>query len=635
VKPLSQSNKAVWAWAGALKDVTSPFLLQLAWKSPNLSQYRNATGLICPPYSKHRRQGTMNKISKTALSMAAIVAVAWHTQSPAFAKVQQYEPSLSGNFLAGRVAADARDSEAASAYFADALKQDPGNAQLIERLFQISVAAGDMAQAEKFADDVLAFNSQHRLARIVLGLKALREKKLEEARTHFDEAAYTPVGELTSALLRAWSYAAENSLGAAMKELDKLDANESFANFKSFHAALISDVLNSSVRTDGAYKKAYAEAGTSLRVAQAYGNFLERNGRSKEAVEVYRSFLSGSDGNQLVGEALARAEKGIAPPPFVANAEAGVGEALFSLAAAMNDDQSIDVAQIYAQLAVAMTGDKPVTLTLLGDIQAATRNYQAAIETYEAIPATSVLRTNAETEIAINLQRLEKPAESEQRLRAVIAREPKNYEVLVTLGNLLRNNENYKDAEAIYTQAIDTLAKAERQHWSVYYFRGIARERLKTWPGAEADFRKALELSPDEPSVLNYLGYSLIDMNLKLDEAIAMVKKAVEAKPNDGYIVDSLGWAHFRLGDYEEAVVHLERAVDLRAGDAIIAEHLGDAYWRVGRKLEAKFQWQHAKDNKPEPDDLKRIEGKLKDGLPDLPPPVKPADNSKAGGNNG
>jgi tetratricopeptide (TPR) repeat protein len=577
----------------------------------------------------------MRKTLRTALPLALGLLAGTILQPPASASTQQRETSLSGNFLAGRVAANARDSDVATQFFADALKQDPGNSELTERLFQIEVSSGQMAEAEKQAEEVLAFNSQHRLARIVLGLKALREKRMDVAREHFTEAAYTPVGELTSALLAAWSYAAEGSLSAAFKELDKLDANESFANFKSFHAALISDVLNATVRTDAAYKKAYADAGSSLRVTQAYGNFLERNGRSKEAADIYRTFLAGGDGNKLVTEALARAEKGIVPTPFIVNAEAGIGEALFSLAAAMNDDQSIDVAQIYAQLALTTTGDKPVTLTLLGDILSATRNYQAAIDTYEAVPVNSVLRTNAETEIALNLQRLEKPADAEQRLRAFAAREPKNYDVLVTLGNLLRNAENYKDADAFYTQALAQVAKPERQHWSVFYYRGIVRERLKTWPAAEVDFRKALELSPDEASVLNYLGYSLIDANLKLDEAIGMVKKAVEAKPNDGYIVDSLGWAYFQLRDFEAAVVQLERATDLRAGDPIIAEHLGDAYWRVGRKLEAKFQWQHAKDNKPEPVDLKRVEEKLLNGMPELPPLLKPADNSKAGGNNG
>ena len=216
-----------------------------------------------------------------------------------------------------------------------------------------------------------------------------------------------------------------------------------------------------------------------------------------------------------------------------------------------------------------------------------------------------------------------------------MAREPANYEAWVTLGNVQRNSDEFADSAKSYDAALKLVSKPERNHWSVFYFRGIANERQKQWPQAETDFRKALELSPDEPSVLNYLGYSLIDKNEKLDEAIAMVKKAVELKPNDGYIVDSLGWAYFQLRDYPSAVEQLERAVDLKAGDPIIAEHLGDAYWRVGRKLEAGFQWNHAKVNKPEPEDLKRIEGKIKNGMPDLPPLVKPADNAATGTNNG
>ena len=221
-------------------------------------------------------------------------------------------------------------------------------------------------------------------------------------------------------------------------------------------------------------------------------------------------------------------------------------------------------------------------------------------------------------------------------MRAIVGREPENIDAWTTLGNLLRNTENYAEAVKAYDQAIIHLQRrAGRDLWSVHYYRGISFERLKQWDKAEADFRKALAISPEEPSVLNYLGYSLIDMNMKLDEAIGMVKKAVELRPNDGYIVDSLGWAYFQLRDFEQAVTHLERAVDLKPGDAIISEHLGDAYWRVGRRLEARFQWQHAKDNKPLPDDLKRIDDKLKNGMPALAPPVKPADNARPPPSNG
>ena len=153
-------------------------------------------------------------------------------------------------------------------------------------------------------------------------------------------------------------------------------------------------------------------------------------------------------------------------------------------------------------------------------------------------------------------------------------------------------------------------------NWNIYYQRGIAYERLKQWPKAEPNFRKALELFPNQPQVLNYLGYSWIDMNMNLEEGMEMIRKAVELRPSDGYIVDSLGWAHYRLGEYDDAVRELERAVSLKPDDPVLNDHLGDAYWRVGRRLEATFQWSHARDMKPEPAVLAGVEKKLKEGLP-------------------
>jgi tetratricopeptide (TPR) repeat protein len=441
------------------------------------------------------------------------------------------------------------------------------------------------------------------------------------------------VGELTSALLTAWSYAGEAELNPALKALDKLDANESFANFKAFHAALIADHLGNAVRAEAFYKKAYEQAATSLRIVQAYGNFLARTGRAGEARKLYDSFLAGGEHNPLIAEARAGLAAGKAPAPFIATPSAGVAEAMFSLATAMTDDQSIDVALLYARLALSFDADRPVALTLLGDIYEDTQQPLKAIDVYEQIPETSVLRGNADIEIAVNLQRLDRKTDAQARLDAVIARDPGNYEALVTLGNIHRNNEDYAKAAEAYDRAIALVESFERDHWRVFYYSGISWERQKLWDKAEAQFRRALELSPDEPLVLNYLGYSMIEKKLGLKEALAMVKKAVELRPNDGYIVDSLGWAYYQLGDYDEAVGHLERAVELNPADPIIGEHLGDVYWRVGRRLEARFQWQHAKDNRPEPEDLQRIEGKLKNGMPEEEP-VTPA-ATKSDQNNG
>ena len=534
--------------------------------------------------------------------------------------------SFSGNYLAGRTAGRLRDSAASANYLIAALKQDTGNPILIERLFQAQLVMGDVAKAEALAPQVIANNSQQRMARIVLGLKEFRNRRYGEARAQFAQAAYTPVGELTSALLSAWSYAGEGSTNAALKELNKLDGQDSFANYKAFHSALIEDYLNSSLRADASYKKAYQLAGSSLRVAQAYASFLLRNGHKDEAEKVYRGFLSAGQHNVLVEADLADLQAGKKPPPFIATPGGGVSEVLFSLAAALNGDQSAEAALSYAQLSLSFNPSQMVTQSLVGDIYTDMRAGQLAIDAFQNVPQTSPLRAYADTQIALNLQRMDKADDAIVKLQSVVARDPKNIDALVSLGSLYRNGNHMAKSVDVYTQAIALQQGEDATKWQLYYYRGMSYDRMKDFEKSEADFRKALSISKDEPSVLNYLGYSMIDRGVKLDEAIAMVKKAVDLKPNDGYIVDSLGWAYYTMGDYDQAVNYLERAVDLNSADPIIAEHLGDAYWRAGRKLEAGFQWQHAKDNHPDAEDLLHIEDRLKNGLVE-PPKVKPAEN--------
>ncbi|HMT13161.1 MAG TPA: tetratricopeptide repeat protein [Aestuariivirga sp.] len=552
--------------------------------------------------------------------IASLVLLLLLSATPAAALSTGAE-SLSGAYLVARSAAADRDARTAADALARALELDPGNQTMTERLMQYRVQAGQIAEATVLAKSVLRFDSQQRLARTLAGLDALRNHRFERARAHFAESAYSPIGELTAALLSAWAWAGDGKLDAALKELDKLDKTDSFANFKSFHGALIADFLKNSMRADALYRKANEQAGTSLRVAQAYGNFLERQGRRDQAEAVYAGFLaSGNEENVLVAENLKNARAGVKPRRFIPDVAAGVAEALFSLAAATNGDQTTDIALMYGQLALSFGGDEPVTNTLLGDIFGELKIYDEANAAYDRVPAASVLRNNADIEIATNYERMDKTEAAEKQLNQVLGRSPDDLTALMTLGNVYRNNENFDKAAAVYDRAVAQVAKPGKANWRLFYYRGIARERLKRWPEAEADFRKALELSPDEPPVLNYLGYSMIEKKINLDEAMAMVKKAVDVRPNDGYIVDSLGWAYYQLGKYDEALPHLERAVELASADPTIAEHLGDVYWQVGRKLEAKFQWQHAKDNKPEPADLARVEAKIAGGLDAVPP---------------
>ncbi len=535
--------------------------------------------------------------------------------------------SLSGSYLAGRQAAKQRDMDRAADFYSRALSDDPNNKTLIERGFVMDLSSGNIERAQELARQVIKFNKRHRLSHISLGLREARRKRFVSARKHFAEAAYTPVGELTAGLLTAWSFAAEGKLNAALTALDALDANESFATFKMFHSALIVDFLGSPSRAETTYKKTYEQAGKTLRVTQAYGNYLERTNRSEQALGVYTAYLAAGRKNPLVVSALENAKAGAKTERFIASAHHGMAEALFSLASALSDEQNIDVSLIYAQLALWLRPEFDIARALLGEIHEESKRYEKAVEAFDAIPDDSPLKSNAEIQIAANLDNLKRTDEAIERLEGFIERSPDNYDAYVTLGNIQRVHEKWASAAASYTKAIELSSPQDDRHWTLLYFRGIAHERNKDWAKAEPDFLNALKLQPEQPAVLNYLGYSWIEKELNLEKAIAMVKKAVELRPNDGYIVDSLGWAHYQLGEFEQAVKHLERAVELRPEDPVINDHLGDAYWRVGRHLEAKFQWQHAKDNKPEDKDLKKIEEKLLRGLAPLPEPQPSADN--------
>ena len=254
---------------------------------------------------------------------------------------------------------------------------------------------------------------------------------------------------------------------------------------------------------------------------------------------------------------------------------------------------------------------------------------EQAIAAYRMVPATSPLREGAEIQSALELEVLGKSDEAMRRMTQIVAERPHDVDALSSLAGLQRAAKKYAEAAETYDRAIAAVGIPQRENWTLFYFRGICFERDKQWPKAESDFKRALELVPDQPLVLNYLGYTWVDRGVNLEEAFKMLRRAVELRPDDGYIVDSLGWAHFKLGQFAEAAETLERAINLKPADPVLNDHLGDAYWRVNRRIEAHFQWNHARDMGPEPDDLPAILKKIKDGLPDVAP-TPPAPSAAA-----
>src|SRR5262249_27731609 len=319
-------------------------------------------------------------------------------------------------------------------------------------------------------------------------------------------------------------------------------------------------------------------------------------------------------------------------PLMIDTPQAGAAEVLYGLGAALGRRGGEDLGLIYLQLALYLVPQHPLALLSLGDLYEAMKKPELANKIYEKVPLGSPLQRNAQIQLALNLDTLEKTDDAKAALDKLIAANPTDVEAIMALGNVLRGRKQFAECADVYSKGVNTITKSEKSNWVIYYFRGICSERAKQWAKAEADLKKSLELFPEQPHVLNYLGYSWIDQGINLDEGMRMIKRAVEQRADDGYIVDSLGWAYYRLGNNEEAVKHLERAVELKPEDPTINDHLGDAYWKVGRVLEARFQWSHARDLKPEPEDLVKIESKLKSGLPDDTSSAADAAQKKPGG---
>ncbi|RXF68075.1 tetratricopeptide repeat protein [Hansschlegelia zhihuaiae] len=565
--------------------------------------------------------------------------------------------SLSGNYLAGRVAGSQRDASAAAAFFRAALRDDPRNPELVERTFLLTLAEGDGDAAMRLAERVVATDPSNRIARLALAVRAIRTHNYGAARHHLSRGAKGPLADLTVQLLTGWSWLGSDQTGKALDAVDKLQGADFFGTFRDYHAGLIADLGGRKEEAGKRLDSALSGDGSALRIAQAVAAFRARNGDKAGAMKALAEFEKTAPRHPLIRETKTQIEQGKEAKRAVRDASDGAAEVLYGIGGALGRQGGEDLSIVYLQLALYLEPDHPMGLVTLADLYDQLNQYQDAIDVYARVPDGSPLKRNAEIQSAMDLDRLEKTEEAKKRLTKLIEADPTDQEAIVALGNIERSREQFKEAAETYTRAIDLIEKPQqgkapaaddpkaapnalaagpaqpsaastgaeagaapvrdKSNWSLYYVRGIAHERSKQWPKAESDLKIALELAPDQALVMNYLGYSWIDQGVNLDEGMKLIKKAVELKPDDGYIVDSLGWAHYRLGKFDDAVRELERAVELRPQDPVMNDHLGDAYWRVGRKLEARFQWSHAKELKPEPAELPKIEAKLRDGLPD------------------
>lgn len=524
--------------------------------------------------------------------------------------------SLYGDFLVATYAGSTRDSRVAAKRYLAALEQDPANTTLLDRAFVFSVAAGDMDQAIKLTDRVIAANPQSDLAPLIRGVHALKAKDYAAAKASFAAAHPANDPDLMARLTLAWTAVGAGDAAAARALLDP-KGDPGAEVFLAYHRARLEEVLGDAAAADKAYAAAdKATGGKSLTVALAYATWLQATQRTADAERVLQAFLDSAPGNPVGVSAITRLRNAQPIARRMTTAQQGAAEGFYGIASAVGDGDTQDAAIVYLRLAQYLDPAHDGALAFLGGAMERAGRIDEAVELYLEVPESSPFYVTAQVSAADLLDDHGKTDEAIKILRRLERDQATSALAASALGDVYRAGKDWTQAVDAYTRAIErTGPKFAEDDWPLFYARGIANERARRWPEAEADFFKALELKPEQPLVMNYLAYSWVERGENIDKALKMLQRAVDQRPDDGFVIDSLGWAYYRIGQYDKAVEVLETAIQFSPYEPTLNEHLGDAYWKTGRKREAQFLWRHALKLKPEEERIPILQAKMKGGL--------------------
>ncbi len=522
-----------------------------------------------------------------------------------------------GHFLAARHARLSFDYTAAADYYLKALSEEPRSGLLAQGAFLSLLADGRVPQALELAPVLRDNNPADHMARISVVTGAMLRRDYDSALRVVAEGPTSGIHSAFNPLIAAWAYAGKGEADRALEALGRLDRNPLFGGVHDHLKPMLLELLGRTREAEADYREALAKPErVGIRMADAYARFLERQGRANEARAIIAAQLKLNPDNGT----LTRAERRLRSPssnvaPMIGNANEGFAESLLAAATAFGRNDGGELTELHLQLALALRPDLDDARVTLADIYESRKQWDRAIQTYGKVLPDGAFADVAQLRIAWCMNEDGNHDAAVRMLRKIARDRRSDPRPLITLGDLYRQMERWQEAANEYTAAFERIPVIENRHWILLFSRGITYERSKQWAKAEPDMLKALELQPEQPMVLNYLGYTWVDMNRNIDRATDMIRRAVALRPNDGAIVDSLGWAYYRVGRYDEAVVQLERAVELKGGDPVITDHLGDAYWKVGRRAEAQFQWRRALGLKPEAELEQQIRRKLETGL--------------------
>ena len=545
----------------------------------------------------------------------AALAAGTSEAAPSLDKPEPLAEVPFGAYLAGRHAQQERDYRAAATWFESALKADPGSPELITRAFLMEASVGDFGRAKPLAESELKLDSTDAMADLILLIDRVKAGDNAGAVARAEALPAEGVHRFVRPLALAWTRMGIGDVSGAEAALQELDKFNGFSPLKDFQLGLIEDLAGRADLAEDNFKKTL-EASPQLnwRLTDTMANFYERHGRNDEAQALYERFVKDNAGSELA-ESIFDGRPSGPPHPQINSPEDGLAEALFDLASVVNQPETLDLALLYGRCALQLRPNMVLAQILVADVLSAQNKPNESMAILAKIPQSSPYSWSTGLRVAADLELLDRTDEAIAQLKEMGAEAPTRAGADMQLGDLLRGKKRFDQAVEAYDEAIRRFqASGMPERWSLYYSLGIALERSGQWNRAEADLLHALELKHDQPLVLNYLGYSWIDRGENLERGLKMIEKAVELRPEDGYIVDSLGWAHYRLGDYTSAVQYLEKAIELVPEDPTINDHLGDAYWQSGRANEARYQWRRALQFGPQDDEIKPIQAKLDGG---------------------
>lgn len=518
-----------------------------------------------------------------------------------------------GAYLAGRFATSESDTRVAADAMLAALRADPNQPEVVERAFIATLLDGRpdaVRLARRLTDNPLA-------AMLVAGTDA-QAGRWDRAEQRIRALPRQGVAQLLQPLLLAWAMQGKGQTDQALGVLRPLMESGRLRTLYAMHAAMIADLGNRAREAERFARIAVSDnQPMTLRLVQISGGILYRHGRTEDAEALLDAYARAQD--DLVLPATPEAQRAMLTTRAVASPVEGMAEAYLAMAGSLRGQGAAEFSLALTRLALRLRPGFTPALLLAADALMDERQYDAALGLLNEIPGSDGLAGLAGLRKAQALERLDRPDDAAAQLNALAAVFPTAAQPYARLGDLMRSRQRWPEAVTAYSEAISRVQAPTAGHWPLFYARGVAQERAGDWSAAEADFQRALELAPEQPYVLNYLGYTWVERGENLAEARRMLERAVALRPQDGNIADSLGWALYKMGDMPGAIRWLERAVELEARSSVINDHLGDAYWSAGRQREAQFQWRRALALEPEGDEGAKIEAKLRSGLPANP----------------